>query len=242
MASKKISQLPPASIIDGTSLLALVNTTSGITERATVSQLPSGIISVNNLGGGATLGTITGSQLALKTLIPGTALTFTVTANTITINNNLSMTSLGTGVPILNSFTNPNAAFKSIIAGNGIRVTDNTTSITISSSINSALDSIIGAIEIPTVKVYTLENYINKPYTVSNIYLTNSEGTATVRLKKQDATGSDIGSTSTFNVSNVRSNNIVTSFTTAVGNQLVLEVLTTNSSANLSFTIEITYI
>lgn len=180
--------------------------------------------------------------MQLKTLIPGTALTFTVNSNTITINSNLNINSVGSGTSLINSFANPNVALKSITAGSGITITDNTTSISISSSINSALDSIIGSIEIPTVKIYTLENYINKPYTVNKVYLNNTSGSATIKIKKLDSNSVELLATSTLSVTTTRTTNIITGFSTAIGNQLVLEVLTTSTSLNLSFTIEITYI
>jgi len=242
MASKKISQLPPASSVTNASLLAVVNTVSGVTEKATVDQLLIGITTVTNLGGGSTIGSITGAELRLKTLLPGTATTFTVNSDTITINNNLNITNVGSGVSLLNSFANPNVALKTITGSSGIVVTDNTTSINISSSVNSSLDSIIGSIEIPTVKVYVLENYITKAYNITKLYLNNTSGSATVRLVKQDALGATLANSTTFNVSTTRSTNIISSFSTVVGEQLVLEVLSTSSSLNLNFTIEITYI
>lgn len=242
MASKKISQLPSASSVTNASLLAVVNTTSGVTEKATISQLPIGITAVTNLGGGSTLGSITGDELRLKTLIPGVATTFTVNGDTITINNNLNVSNVGTGISLVNSFANPNLALKTITGSSGITITDNTTSINISSSVNSSLDSIIGSIEIPTVKLYTLENYITKAYSISRIYLNNASGSATVRLVKQDALGVTVANSPTYNVTTTRSSNIISSFTTTVGEQLVLEVLTTSTSLNLSFTIEINYL
>lgn len=50
MASKKISQLPAATTVTNASLLLVV--TNGVTEKVAISQLPTGITSVNNLGGG----------------------------------------------------------------------------------------------------------------------------------------------------------------------------------------------
>jgi hypothetical protein len=64
MASSKISNLPPAASVTNASLIAVVN--NGVTEKATVSQLPLGITTVNNLGGGTSLGAINGSELQLK--------------------------------------------------------------------------------------------------------------------------------------------------------------------------------
>lgn len=83
MASKTISQLPPASSVSGNSLLAIVN--NGVTEKVTVSQLPLGITSVNNLGNGASLGFVSQNELKLKTLIAGTGLSFTTSFNSVTI-------------------------------------------------------------------------------------------------------------------------------------------------------------
>ena len=77
MASKRISQLPPALSVSGNSLLAIVN--NNVTEKVTISQLPLGITSVNNLGDGASLGFVSQNELRLKTLVAGTGLSLTGT-------------------------------------------------------------------------------------------------------------------------------------------------------------------
>ena len=93
----------------------------------------------------------------------------------------------------------------------------------------------------PIIKEYVLEPYINKAYTVNNLYLLTSSGVATVRLKSKDATNTLLLTGSTFTANTTRSTNIVTSFTCSIGHQLVLEVVTTTSSLDLSFTIDLTY-
>ena len=240
MASSKISNLPAAASVTNASLIAVVNT--GITQKATISQLPLGITTVNNLGGGTTLGAITGSELQLKTLIAGTGLAFTTTSNTITITTTLGITNVGSGINIINSYTNPNLTLKSITGSSGITITDNTTSINISNTIDTTKDSIIGSIEVPTVKEYILEPYINKAYTINNLYLLTSSGSATVRLKSKDASNTILTTGSTFTANTTRSTNIISGFTTAIGQQLAFEVVTTSSSLDLSFTVDITYI
>lgn len=240
MASKKISQLPAASIVTNSSLLPIV--TNGVTEKVTISQLPSGITSINNLGGGTPLGTIQDTELQLKTIIPGTGLSFTTTSNTITINSTLNITSVGSGTSIINTFSNPNLALKSITGSAGISVTNNTTSINIANTVDTILDSIIGLIEIPTIKSYKLDPYVNKAFTVNKLYLVTNSGTATVRLKTQNASNVDVLSTITYNASSTRNENIVTGLSVAVGQQLILEIVTTNICLDLSFTIDLTYI
>jgi hypothetical protein len=240
MQSKKITQLPTASIINSDSLLAIV--TNGVTEKATVSQLPLGITSVNNLGAGVALGTIVTTALNLKTIVPGVGIAFTNTTNTLTISNALNVSNVGSGTPLINSFTNPNLALKSITSSNGITVTDNTTSINISSSINNALDSIIGLIEVAIIKRYKLETFINKAYTVNKIFLLTASGSATVRVISQSSLSVDVMTSNTFTANNTRSENIINSFTTSVGQQLVLEIVTNNVATELSFAIDLTYI
>lgn len=240
MASLKISNLPAASSVTGASLIAVVN--NNTTQKATISQLPLGISSVNNLGGGTTLGAISGSELQLKTLIAGTGLSFTTTSNTITLATTLGVTSVGVGTSLINSYTNPNLALKSITGSSGITVTNNTTSINISNTIDTTKDSIIGSIEVPIIKEYVLETYINKPYTINNLYLLTSSGTATVRLKSKNSSNTIVTTGSTFTANTTRSTNIVTSFTCSLTQQLVLEVITTSSALDLSFTVDLTYI
>lgn len=239
MASLKISNLPAASSVTNASLIAVVN--GSVTQKATISQLPLGINSVNNLGGGTTLGAISSSELQLKTLIAGTGLAFTTTSNTITFATTLGVTSVGSGTSLINSYTNPNLALKSITGSNGITVTNNTTSVNISNTIDTTKDSIIGSIEVPIIKEYVLEPYINKAYTVNNLYLLTSSGVATVRLKTKDATNTVLLTGSTFTANTTRSTNIVTSFACSMGHQLVLEVITTTSSLDLSFAVDLTY-
>ncbi len=240
MASKKISQLPVATTVTNASLLPVV--TNGITEKVTISQLPTGVTTVNNLGGGTPLGTVVGAELQLKTIIPGTGLSFTTTSNTITINSNLNVTNVGPGISIINTFSNPNLALKSITGSNGINITNNTTSINIANSVDTTTDSIIGLIEIPSVKLYKLDPYINKAFTINKLYTISSSGTATVRLKIQNASNVDVTTTSSFSVGTSRSENIVTGLTTSIGQQLLLEVVSTNTCLDLSFTIDLTYV
>lgn len=240
MASSKISNLPPAASITNTSLIAVVN--NGVTEKGTISQLPLGITTVNNLGGGTPLGVISGNELQLKTLIAGTGLSFTTTSNTITLATILGITSVGTGTSFINSYNNPNLTLKSITASNGITVTDNTTSINISNTVDTTKDSIIGSIEVPTVKEYILEPYINKAYSVNNLYLLTSSGSATVRVKSKDSNNTTLITGATFTANTNRSTNIVTGFTTAIAQQLIFEVITTSSAIDLSFTVDLTYI
>lgn len=239
MASKKITQLPPAPLVNSTSLFAVV--TEGVTEKVALSQLPTGITSVDNLGGGSTIGAVLGSQLQLKTLVPGIGLSFTTTTNTITINTILSINSIGAGLSLINSFSNPNLSLKSITGSNGITVTDNTTSINIASSINNSVDSIIGLIEIPGIKTYKLDTYINRNNTINKLFLQTSGGTATVRLITLDNTNVPITTSNTFTANITRSENIINSFTCLVGQQLVLEVLTNTNCLDLSFTIDLSY-
>lgn len=193
------------------------------------------------MAGGTTLGAVQGVELQLKTIIPGTGLSFTTTSNTITINSNLNATSVGSGVSIINTFSNPNIAFKSITGSNGIAITNNTTSINIANSINTALDSIIGLIELPQQKQYKLDPYVNKGFTINNLYLIATSGTAVVRLKVQDPANIDIANTSNFNVTNTRTQNIINGITLTVGQQLILEVITVNTCLDLSFTIDLNY-
>jgi hypothetical protein len=95
---------------------------------------------------------------------------------------------------------------------------------------------------VPTVKEYILEPYINKGYTINNLYLLTSSGSATVRIKSKDSNNTTLITGATFTANTNRSTNIVTNFTTAIGQQLIFEVITTSSALDLSFTIDLTYI
>lgn len=239
MASKKITQLPPAALVNDTSLFAVV--TAGITEKVALSQLPRGITSVENLGGGTSLGLVTNAILKLKTLVPGVGLNFTTTSNTVTLNTLLNITSIGAGSSLISSFSNPNLSLKSITGSNGINITNGTTAINVSLAINNSVDSVIGLIEIPAIKIYKLDTYINRNCTINNLFLSTLGGTATLRLITLNSTNIPIITSNTFTANSTRSQNIINSFTCLVGQQLALEILTNTNCSDLSFTIDLTY-
>lgn len=236
MSSKKISQLPAASSLNNTSLIPVVN--NGVTEKAAISQLPTGITTINNLGGGNELGSISGTQLSLKTIVPGTGITISTTTNTLTINNTATVSSVGSGVSIVSAFTAPDLSLKSLTASNGIALTNNGTSIDIRSTVDVSKDSIYGLIEQPQLKEYKLISYVAKAFVINNVYLQSKTGSCTVQLILKN-----YWSITSSAVITVNTTNSATSLNIAcpLQSQLILQILSTLNSTDLAFTVNMTY-
>jgi hypothetical protein len=238
MSSKKISQLPAASSLNNTSLIPVVN--NGVTEKAAISQLPTEITTINNLGGGNELGSISGTQLSLKTIVPGTGITISTTTNTLTINNTATVSSVGSGVSIVSAFTAPDLSLKSLTASNGIALTNNGTSIDIRSTVDVSKDSIYGLIEQPQLKEYKLISYVAKAFVINNVYLQSKTGSCTVQLILKDNLDASITSSAVITVNTTNSATFL-NIACPLQSQLILQILSTSNSTDLAFTVNMTY-
>ena len=207
MASKRISQLPPALSVSGNSLLAIVN--NNVTEKVTISQLPLGITSVNNLGDGASLGFVSQNELRLKTLVAGTGLSFTTSFNSITLNTVFNVNNVGSGTSLINTFTNPNLVLKSITGSGNITITDNTTSINIASTPLTTSNTGSGT---SFINSFTNNNLAIKSITGSGS-VTVTDNTTSIDITSVPVTSSTTGSGTSFINSFTNSNLALKSIT-----------------------------
>ena len=105
-----------------------------------VNSSPASGISIATSGTGYTLWkTLANPSFVSKGLLEGTATSFNITSDSITINNTspasaITLTNSGSGTSILNSTTNPTFTTKSLTAGTNITFTTTSTDITINST------------------------------------------------------------------------------------------------------------
>ncbi|XP_065656726.1 mucin-19-like [Hydra vulgaris] len=130
-ASKSGSNLQFRSLTAGTGI-ALTQNTNDIV----IAMTSSPITSLANIGTGSSIfDVISGTIANLRTLLGSSnGLSVTQNTSTITIDNTLTGTNLGTSTPIFSAKSGATLQFRSITAGTGISVTQNTNDITIATS------------------------------------------------------------------------------------------------------------
>jgi hypothetical protein len=213
--------LPPASSVSGNSLLAIVN--NNVTEKVTISQLPLGITSVNNLGDGASLGFVSQNELRLKTLVAGIGLSFTTSFNNVTLNTVFNVNNVGSGTSLINTFTNPNLALKSITGSGNITITDNTTSINIASTPLTTSNTGSGT---SFINSFTNNNLALKSITGSN-NITVTDNTTSINIASTPVTASSSGSGTSLIDSFTNSNLALKSITGSNG------IIVTNNTTSI---------
>ncbi|MBD2118230.1 IPT/TIG domain-containing protein [Microcystis wesenbergii FACHB-1339] len=114
--------------------------------------------------------------------------------------------------------------------GPNVTAVDNSSQNRVDVTLNKE-DRIFGEIEQPTVKEYTLEYFVSRPYTIKNLVIGTSSGTATVliQINGQSVSGLNVAVTPTqLNVS--AGNNLA-----VLGSTITLRVLSVNNATNLKF-------
>ena len=120
--------------------------------------------------------------------------------------------------------------------GSIVTATDNPNSnqidITITPPTINQEDRIFGEIESPTVKEYTLEYFVSRPYRIKNLVIGTSTGTATVSIQINgvNVLGLDNLAVSSDRVSLSAGNNLAT-----LSSTISLRVLSVNNATNLKF-------
>jgi len=115
--------------------------------------------------------------------------------------------------------------------GPNVSATDNPGSNRVDVTLNKE-DRIFGEIEQPTVKEYTLEYFVSRPYVIKNLIIGTSSGTASVSIQ---INGVNVSGLANLAVSSTRlgaaaGNNLV-----VLGNTISLLVLSVNNATNLKF-------
>lgn len=128
------SDAPFRSLVAGTGVAIVQNPTN-----ITISSPPDGVQSVSNDGAGSQVSkALVGSNAPFRSLVAGTGMSLVQNTNDITLNctvsGGLATTSNdGAGSQIAKPLVGSNAPFRSLVAGAGITLTQNTNDITISS-------------------------------------------------------------------------------------------------------------
>lgn len=128
------SDAPFRSLVAGTGVAIVQNPTN-----LTISSPPDGVQSVSNDGAGSQVSkALVGSNAPFRSLVAGTGMSLVQNTNDITLNctvsGGLATTSNdGAGSQLAKPLVGSNAPFRSLVAGSGIAIVQNTNDLTISS-------------------------------------------------------------------------------------------------------------
>ena len=115
--------------------------------------------------------------------------------------------------------------------GPNISATDNPGSNRVDVTLNKE-DRIFGEIERPTVKEYTLEYFVSRPYTIKNLVIGTSSGTATVSIQ---INGVNVSGVDNIAVSSTRLNLSAGTNLAVLGSIITLRVISVNNAVDLKF-------
>jgi 3D (Asp-Asp-Asp) domain-containing protein len=115
--------------------------------------------------------------------------------------------------------------------GPNVTAVDNSSQNRVDVTLNKE-DRIFGEIERPTVKEYTLEYFVSRPYTIKNLIIGTSSGTASVSIQ---INGVNVSGLANVNVSSTRLNAAAGNNLAALGSIITLLVLSVNTAINLKF-------
>ena len=115
--------------------------------------------------------------------------------------------------------------------GPNVTATDNPGSNRVDVTLNKE-DRIFGEIERPTVKEYTLEYFVSRPYTIKNLVIATSTGTATVSIQ---INGVNVSGLTNLAVTSTRLNAAAGNNLAALSSTISLLVLSVNNATNLKF-------
>jgi hypothetical protein len=100
-------------------------------------------------------------------------------------------------------------------------------------------DRILGEIERPTVKEYTLEYFVSRPYTIKNLVIGTSSGTATVSIQ---INGVNVSGLTNLTVSSTQLNAPAGNNLAALSSIITLRVISVNNAVNLKFNLIYDYV
>ena len=115
--------------------------------------------------------------------------------------------------------------------GPNVTAVDNSSQNRVDVTLNKE-DRIFGEIERPTVKEYTLEYFVSRPYVIKNLVIGTSSGTGSVSIQ---INGVDVSGLTNINVSSTRLNAAAGNNLAALGSIITLLVLSVNNAVNLKF-------
>lgn len=115
--------------------------------------------------------------------------------------------------------------------GPNVTATDNPGSNRVDVTLNKE-DRIFGEIERPTVKEYTFEYFVSRPYTIKNLVIGTSTGTATVSIQ---INGVNVSGLTNLAVTSTRLNAAAGNNLAALSSTISLLVLSVNNATNLKF-------
>ena len=115
--------------------------------------------------------------------------------------------------------------------GPNVTAVDNSSQNRVDVTLNKE-DRIFGEIERPTVKEYTLEYFVSRPYAIKNLVIGTSSGTASVSIQ---INGVNVSGLTNVNVSSTRLNAAAGNNLAALGSIITLLVVSVNNAVNLKF-------
>jgi hypothetical protein len=118
--------------------------------------------------------------------------------------------------------------------GIGVSAVDFTIELTLNKE-----DRILGEIERPIVKEYTLEYFVSRPYTIKNLVIGTSSGTATVSIQ---INGVNVSGLTNLTVSSTQLNATAGNNLAALSSIITLRVISVNNAVNLKFNLIYDYV
>jgi hypothetical protein len=122
--------------------------------------------------------------------------------------------------------------------GPNVTATDNPIQNRIDITLNKE-DRILGEIERPVVKEYTLEYFVSRPYTIKNLVIGTSSGTATVLIQ---INGVNVSGLTNLTVSSTQLNATAGNNLAALSSIITLRVISVNNAVNLKFNLIYDYV
>jgi len=121
--------------------------------------------------------------------------------------------------------------------GPNVTATDNPGNNRVDVTLNKE-DRIFGEIERPTVKEYTLEYFVSRPYVIKNLVIGTSSGTASVSIQ---INGVNVSGLTNLAVTSTRLNAAAGSNLAALSSTISLLVLSVDTAINLKFNLNYDY-
>lgn len=121
--------------------------------------------------------------------------------------------------------------------GPNVTAVDNSSQNRVDVTLNKE-DRIFGEIEQPTVKEYTLEYFVSRPYTIKNLVIGTSSGTASVSIQ---INGINVSGLTNLTVTSTRLNAAAGNNLAALGSIITLLVVSVNNAVNLKFNLVYDY-
>ena len=115
--------------------------------------------------------------------------------------------------------------------GPNVTAVDNSSQNRVDVTLNKE-DRIFGEIERPTVKEYTLEYFVSRPYAIKNLVIGTSSGTASVSIQ---INGVNVSALTNLTVTSTRLNAAAGNNLAALGSIITLLVVSVNNAVNLKF-------